>query len=374
MKEDVASSQQEPLRYSYPQIKQHTLGHIECPACEEFRAMASCALSLESPFSAAADVWYEVHSTYIKQNTRRVYRQYIKSLVGFLGTLPIRDIHIGTIRAYQSWRSQAACATRTNSEVSVLKMVLCEANLWDRIGLLYRPLPIPKRKIRQNMSEEEERRLMAVALEKPRRRVAGHCLLIMANTTMGFGELRNVVRSDVFLESDPPYIQVNGGAKNDYRIRTITLNFVAIRSVRWLLHRWEKLGGTESNQYILPHNATRDPNTKQRKGHKRTDPPDFSTPMGHIYRAARGILKDAGLSHLDPYDMRSHAITKLLSDPNVSDQVYEELSGHSGRQMRMRYSKQRLEKKKVATDGLCKALIAEESRPRLLLFPGGKGA
>jgi integrase len=67
-------------------------------------------------------------------------------------------------------------------------------------------------------------------------------------------------------------------------------------------------------------------------------------PMGHIYRAARGILKDVGLSHLDPYDMRSHAITKLLSAPNVSDQVYEELSGHSGRQMRMRYSKQRLER------------------------------
>jgi hypothetical protein len=26
--------------------------------------------------------------------------------------------------------------------------------------------------------------------------------------------------------------------------------------------------------------------------------------MAHIYRAARGILKDAGLPHLDPYDMQ----------------------------------------------------------------------
>ena len=50
-------------------------------------------------------------------------------------------------------------------------------------------------------------------------------------------------------------------------------------------------------------------------------------PMGHIYRAARGILKDAGLDHLDPYDMRSHAITKLLSNPEVSDQVYTRLWG-----------------------------------------------
>jgi hypothetical protein len=60
--------------------------------------------------------------------------------------------------------------------------------------------------------------------------------------------------------------------------------------------------------------------------------------------------------------MRSHAITKLLFDPNVSgNQVDEESSGHSGREMRMRYSKLLLDKKQVATDALCRNLMGIES-------------
>lgn len=357
-----------------PHAKPHNQGHVNCPACEEARAMSVCDFSAESIFKEAAQAWFTFHSTYIKANTRRVYAQYIKTLGEFLPDTKLGSIHIGTVRAYQHWRIEKACATRVNSEVSALKMILQEANLWDKIGLLYHPLPIPKRKVRQNMSEEEERRLMAVALIKPRRRLAGHCLLIMANTTMGFGELSNARRDDVVLDAEPPFVQVNGGAKNDYRIRTIPLNEIALRSMRWIIRRWEQLGGTEPSQYILPHNATRKPEDR-RGGHKRTQPPDFTRPMGHIYRAARAILKDAELEHLDPYDMRSHAITKLLSDPNVSDQVYEEISGHSGRQMRMRYSKQRLEKKAVAMDSLCKNLVEPtDGRAQLIVFHGGKTA
>ena len=79
--------------------------------------------------------------------------------------------------------------------------------------------------------------------------------------------------------------------------------------------------------------------------------------MAHIYRAARGILKDAGLPHLDPYDMRSHAITKLLSNPEVSDQMYTEIVGHVGNAMKRRYSKQRMEKKRGAMDAMCRTQI-----------------
>ena len=347
----------------------HTLGHRDCPACQALTMLSNCSFSAETQFAEAADAWLAFHSPYIKDNTRRVYRQYVKTLKDFIGAAALGGIHIGTVRGFQAWRSEQACPTRVNSEASALKMILQEANLWDRIGLLYRPLPVPKVKVRQNMSEDEEKRLIAVALDKPRRRLAGHCLLIMANTTMGFGELRNVRRGDVVLDGDRPFVQVNGGAKNDYRIRTIPLNFIALRSMRWIIRRWEELGGTGSEQYILPHNATREPG---KKSHGRVTPPDFTQPMGHIYRAARGILKDAGLSHLHPYDMRSHAITKILSDPNCSDQVYEEIAGHSGRQMRMRYSKQRLEKKAVVMEKLCRDVI--EQPARMLIFPGGKMA
>jgi integrase len=322
------------------------------------------------PFSSACWIWFEGHKPYIKKNTIRVYVQYVRRLDEFFGDLPLKDFHIGNVRAYQVWRKERAGATRINAELSALQQVLKEVNLWRHIEPIYRPLPVPKTKVRQNMSPQEEKQLLVVALDasKPRRLVAGHCLVVMANTSMGFGELRHVKRSDVSFTDNPPFVIVNEGSKNDYRIRTIPLNFLALRSMKWIVRRWGELGGELDEQYILPHHARRPKDQHQAKGHKRTLPPLFDEPMGHIYRAARAILKEAGLGHLDPYDMRSHACTRLLSDPNVSDQVYEEITGHRGQAMRRRYSKQRLDRKKEALDAMC----AEAPEHKLLVFGGGR--
>jgi len=262
------------------------------------------------------------------------------------------------VRAYQAWRSQTCVATRVNAELSALQMTMKEADLWAPVAKLYRPLPVPKTKVRQNMSEQEERRFLQVALnpKMTRRLLAGHCLVVMANTSMGFGELRHLRRQDVFLTDDPPFAEVNGGNKNDYRLRSIPLNFLALRSMRWIVKRWENLGGREQDQFILPHHARRTSEEKAKRGHAAVGP-IFSEPMGHIYRAARGILEDAGLGHLDPYDMRSHAITKLLSNPEVSDQMYTEIVGHVGNAMKRRYSKQRMENKRGAMDAMCRTQI-----------------
>lgn len=350
----------------------HTRNHRNCPACAALEGMDSL-IGLDGSFASASLVWLNSHSVYIKPNTLRSYRQYIGTLTQFFGELPLRDFHIGNVRAYQRWRAERAGATRINAEVSALQMILKEVNHWQHIGDIYRPLPIPKTKVRQNMSEEEERRLVAVALDssKPRRLLAGHCLILMANTSMGFGELRHLRREDVFLNDEVPHITVNGGTKNDYRIRSIPLNFLALRSMRWILKRWEDLGGTEPDQYILPHHARRTASEKAAKGHKRTQQPLFYEPMGHIYKAARGILQEAGLGHLDPYDMRSHFITKILSNPEVSEQMYTEIVGHVSRRMKMRYSRQRLEKKAVAVASIC---IEEEPARKLLVFQGKRSS
>jgi integrase len=325
------------------------------------------------PFSTASQIWLGNHGVYIKPSTLRVYRQYAGALNAFLGDIALSEIHVGHVRGFQRWRSEKACPTRVNAEVSsVLAPILKEINTWKaKIADVYRPLPVPKTKVRQNMSEEEERRLIAIALdaEKPRRLLAGHCLILMANTGMGFGELRFLRRDDVVLNEARPIVTVNEGTKNDYRIRTIPLNWIALRSMRWILRRWENLGGSEPTQYILPHHAHRPEEERKAAGHKRKSPPDFTQPMGHIYRAARGILKEAGLGHMDPYDMRSHFGTKLLSDPTVSDQMFQEIFGHGNTRTRDRYSKQRIEKKAVALDTLC---LEQEPKVKLLLFSGGR--
>lgn len=350
----------------------HTRNHVRCPICAVHGKPLSDIVVRSMPADEALAAWLKHHRQFIAGATPRTYQQYVKVLSEFFQQMPLKAIAIGNVRAYQQWRREKCVASRVNAELSALQMCMKEADLWDkRIAPLYRPLPVPKTKVRQNMSEEEERRLLAVAFDKPRRRLAGHCLIVMANTSMGFGELRHLRRQDVFLTDDPPFVEVNGGLKNDYRRRSIPLNFLALRSIRWIVKRWDELGGREQDQFILPHHARRSPEEKAQRGHTAAGP-IFTEPMGHIYRAAKGILKDAGLGHLDPYDMRSHAITKLLSDPNVSDQMYTEIVGHVGDAMKRRYSKQRMEKKKTAMDAMCKKQVQSEGIPaQLIAFPGG---
>ena len=306
----------------------------------------------DMPFSRACSLWFETHRQYIKPGTARLYSYYVKVLSAFFGELPIAKFNIGDLRAYQKAREGKASPTVINLEVrSVLMPILKEANIWSRVRDVYRPLPIIKKHVRKNMNEEEERRFLACALDasKGRRLLAGHCLVAMSNTGMGFGELRHLKRADVFLGEEPPFVTVNEGAKNDYRIRTIPLNRLALRSMRWIVKRWEELGGGEPGQYILPHRASHPKGQKR----KRKPPQDFTRPMGKIDRAAHEIFKECGLGHFVPYDCRSHFATKLLSDPNVSDQVFRETFGHADTRMRDRYSKQRIQTKAAAVDRLC---------------------
>ena len=110
-------------------------------------------------FSEAADRWLSVKVRYVKPNTLRVYRQHVKTLKGYLGQKPLQEVDIQAVRDFQAWRSQKAGATRVNAEISAVQMILKEEGFWEAIQPRYQPLPNPKRKVRQNMSEEEEARL-----------------------------------------------------------------------------------------------------------------------------------------------------------------------------------------------------------------------
>lgn len=347
----------------------HTLDHFECEACERMRAMRNILIDPSFPFSVGAEAWLETHSQYIKPGTVRLYKEHVKALALFFGDLPLNQFHVGNVRAYQAWRRDKASNAVINLEIrSVLIPLLKEVEIWPRIDGVYRTLPVLKKKVRQSMSDEEERRFLAVALDatKAHRILAGNCLVVMQNTSMGFGELRHLKREDVVLNQDIPFVTVNEGTKNDFRIRTIPLNWLALRSMKWILRRWEDLGGTEPGQYILPHRGTHPKGEKRR----RDLPSDFRKPMGHIYRAAHEIFKEAGIGHFTIYDMRSCAITKILSDPTVSDQMAQEIIGHSDTLTKRRYSRQRLEKKAVAMDTM--AIAPKPKLGGLIVFKGGR--
>ena len=104
----------------------------------------------------ALAIWFEQHRTYIRGGTVRTYRQYITTLSIPSEAKPLAEIGVTEVRAYQAWRNQTCCATRVNAELSALQMTMKEADLRTPTARLYRPLPVPKTKVRQNMSEEED--------------------------------------------------------------------------------------------------------------------------------------------------------------------------------------------------------------------------
>ena len=203
------------------------------------------------PFSTAAAAWFEEHKRYIKPNTARAYNDALKPLCKFLSEKPINEIEIVHIRMYQDLRQGKAGAHAINREVGVLQQILREFGEWKRLEDRYRQLKEPPRRAGHSLTQDEEQRLREVAFTKPKWRLAGHCMMVMLSTTMGFGELRQLRRLDVDMERG--CVTVREGAKNAYRARTIPLNSAALESMIWILERWKTLGGCDPEHYILPH-------------------------------------------------------------------------------------------------------------------------
>jgi integrase len=291
------------------------------------------------PFPQAAELWLEQHKRYIKHNTERNYRAAIKLLVANLGDVLVKDIQIGHVRAYQAERGKKAGCYLLSQEISVLQQIMKEARCWKPIADLYKPLRVPKRRGGHSISADEERILREIAFSRPKWQLAAHCMLVMLSTTMGFGELRHVRRQDIDLRRR--CVVVRDGAKNNYRDRTIPLNAAALDSVLWILARWEKLGGSRDSEFILPHRP------RTRKG-----PWIFTEPMGSIKTAFTAIRKASGLNHFRIYDCRVQAITKLLSNPDVSPQVSKEIAGHISQAMQDHYSIQQHDTKLAALEAL----------------------
>jgi hypothetical protein len=59
------------------------------------------------------------------------------------------------------------------------------------------------------------------------------------------------------------------------------------------------------------------------------------------------------------YDLRHNCITKMLSDPNISERTVEEMAGHRlGSKVKEKYSHIRLEKRRRAVEALSNKTIA----------------
>ena len=317
---------------------------------------------LESPellpsltFGQAAPIWHETHSRHISAGTRRHYINSIKALTPFFSDLPLDQIRIGHFEQYQKLRSSgsgglhAAGPSLVNHELNTLSQILKRAGLWMPIERHYKPLKLPRPKVGCALAAADEERLFHLAGSNHRWLVAYCCSLITANTTAGPNEIRHLRICD--LDLDPPQIRITEGVKNEYRRRTIPLNTAAAWALRELVARARDLGAIAPEHYILPHRAA--------NGAKGFDP---TRPISSWRGTWEKLRKAAGLPTLRMYDLRHHAITKLLEDEKVSERTVIELAGHVSRAMLERYSHIRIASKKEAVDRLSKR-SATDRRP-----------
>ncbi len=298
----------------------------------------------------AGPKWLQGHGRMLKENTTRNYRAALRLLNDSFGNLCLRDIDVAHFRSYQQARGEVAGAYLINGELSVLQMIMKECGEWDRIRRFYKPLRVPKRRGGHSISADEERLLREVAFSRPKWRLAAHCMMVMLSTTMGFGELRHIRRRDVDMKKR--CLLVRDGAKNLYRDRTIPMNAAAYDSMSWILDRWEDLGGSRDDEFILPHR----PRVPQ-------GPWLLDEPMLAITTAFNGIRKEAGLPQFRVYDCRVQAITKLLSNPAVSPQVSKEIAGHISEAMQSHYSIQQHDTKMAALEALEHPAVRPEPEP-----------
>jgi integrase len=330
----------------------HTPNHIDCPACNEFLVRIQApAVRRQMRFAVAAPLWLADHKPAIAEKTHADYEFLIRSLNRFFGELPLEAVHVGHMNAYSAERTKTVGASLVNHELNTLKQVLECAGLWrgQEIAKFYKPLRTPKPTVGQALEPAEEDRLFRVASSNYRWRIAYWCSILTATTTAGPGEIAHLHLNDISFVEDTGgclgTLRVRDGLKNGFRERLLPLNSSSRWAIAQIMARYYKLCqrlgiAPDPEHYILP-------------GRKQRELFDPMKPMGSWKHAWQSLRKAAGLPKLRMYDLRHHAITKLMEDPDISERTVEEMAGHAlSSRMKKRYSHIRLRPKAEATNKL----------------------
>jgi len=336
----------------------------------------------ECTFAQALETWItELNGLWLQPRTINDYRQYGRPLGEYLGSTLLKDIGLLAVRGYQFWRSkeadhrtmpteagEAVCRTckiahapdsyahrasnvRIRNEINgALKPLLKEIDTWERIKKRFKHLPVPIEGSGMLLTREDQREILKIAFAGPVPRdahgrklgepspnmlwtLAGHCLLIMYRSGFGPGELFKVRRRDV--DEEAGKVGVVRGAKNQRRLRFITVVHSVIESFQWLMRRADDLGAVDRNDYILPHRS----HLVNRHG-------AFDKPMTTLHHTWVAIRAEWIRQHPEKkhkakarcYDARVSAATHLMSNRRLTMEVVDKVLGwRPNSRMRQRY-------------------------------------
>ena len=305
------------------------------------------------PFRQAAETWLASRTPYISKKTLHEYQMNIVTLSKFFGEVALKEITAEQIRQYQKMRLEQCGPSGINHEGSVLQQLLKRVGRWDEIGRDYQALPLPKEKRGRVLTDAEKQNLFRIAKTNPNWEATFLFAMISINTTAGPKETATLRLKDVDLAARLMTVQPEG-AKNSFRVRLIPLNEEAFGAATLAVARARRLGSVEPAHYLFPYRIHR----------SLFDPTRHQTSFRGAWRKLSGA---AGLTDFRMYDLRHHAITTLLEQPNASEETVQSIAGHVNRQMLKTYSHVRTDAKRTALsalDGSSVPLTAEPARLR----------
>lgn len=341
-------------------ILQHTLGHLDCPACGAIR---DATLSndpdalLHLKFPSAAANWLATRKPYLRERTYAMYEHHVSTLGKFFSEIPVGKIHIGHLRHYQlarlgnhdkKWKNCAG-PSLIRHELWIVEAVMKRAGRWKYLAPYYEPLPLPPSKKPKVMTVQEKKRLFDIAQTDPEFELAFLAAGLTVNTSAAGSELRNIRIRDLALNIPKPSMTVDADtAKNGSRARTIPLNGTAVMLVERCLARARPKGSVHPDHYLFPRRIVRglwDPYK-----------PASSSWLAQSFKAMR---EAADLPWLTPHCLRHQCITEMLEN-GAPPEVVRAVAGHVTEQMMMHYSHIRYS---AAADALSKIDSGMSMRP-----------
>jgi integrase len=290
----------------------------------------------DTAFGRAAEAWLESRRPFLAPKTMHEYGMNIRTLAAFFGKVQLPEITADHIRAYQRARMASCGPSAINHETSCLQQILKRIGRWPEIAADFQPLPLPKTNRGRALSPEEYERLFRTAPQSAEWLAAYLFAVISVNTTAGPKEVATLRLGDVELTPNDEKIRIQPeGAKNSYRVRVIPLNEQTLTAVKAALDRAHECGSNKVDHYLFPF--------REKRNHY--DPTRHQTTFKTAWRE---MIAAAGISGLRMYDLRHHAITTLLEDPDASEETVETIAGHISHRMKKRYSHVRMQAKRAA--------------------------
>lgn len=350
--------------------KQHTLGHINCPACIAEKSMLACSITADLTFQTAAALYMQIRSVaatpgaisarYIKPNTENDYSRRIKSISLFFENTRLADIHWYNMRAYQKARvageapfiryrrpqdakprkvggvelppkGKTPCPAKpqqVNQEMAFLKMLKIKAGCWTEEDEAYFEHLIEEESDAERaLSPEQQQRWLDVCRSNPRWEMILWYSLVAFHTLMSTNELRGLQIGNVNMHHR--MIRVPWpAAKNRFRHRDIPLEDPeAIWALERLIQRAHDLGARDPQHFLFPFKITRS---------KVAFPTRPMTESG-IKKLWQEVREASGIEWFRPYDTRHTGATRF-AESAVPTEIIVARMGHCSERMRKHYT------------------------------------